>query len=422
MRKLIFLIGLFCVSSGLLAQKQVILCKLLIDGTGKTFPDAAILIDGERIVSVGKADQMPRDAQVHDLRNFTVLPGLIDMHSHPLVSGDAYQIQHLEKSSAQKALEGLKRAQEFMMSGWTTLRIAGDADVGYAHLEIRDAINKGLFPGPRIFGAGHWISATGGGGDVNFMSYEQHLEVDGLVVNGAEEMRKAVRTEIKYGSDWIKLLVSGAYATAGDNPKNVHLSKDELAVAMDEATRRDVPVMAHAHSAEAIKMAAKAGARTIEHGSFIDEEGMKLMIEHGTYLIPTLTVFKFNIDMLKDSKALSKAYQITVANSASRDAGYRKALTMGVKFGVGTDFFGNPVPYSLNEFPELVRIGMTPMQAIVTATKVNAEILGKEKDLGTIEQGKYADIIAVEGNPIQDINQIKNTRFVMVGGRVMKQP
>ncbi len=421
MRNFIIVIASFLLSISIAeAQKKVILCKLLIDGTGKTQADVSIVIEGDRITSVVKAGQEPKDATLIDLRSYTVLPGLIDMHSHPLVSGDEYQIQHLEKSSAQKALEGLKRSQDFMRCGWTTLRIAGDADVGYAHLEIRDAINKGLFVGPRIYGAGHWISATGGGGDVNFMSYEQHLSVDGLVVDGPEEMRKAVRNEIKYGSDWIKLLVSGAYATAGDNPKNVHLSADELAIAIAEAKRRDVPVMAHAHAAEAIKMASNAGARTIEHGSFIDEEGMKIMIANGTYLIPTLTVFKYNLEMLKNSTALSKAYQITVANTPSRDAGYRKALAMGVKFGVGTDFFDNPVQFSINEFSELVRIGMTPMQAIVAGTKVNAEILGKEKDLGTIEAGKFADIIAVDGNPLNDINDLHKVNFVMSGGKVFR--
>jgi imidazolonepropionase-like amidohydrolase len=410
----------FLLSLTTLAQKKAIVCKTVIDGTGKSFSNAVIIIDGERVVSIGKKESIPNDAQVIDLGEYTVLPGMIDLHSHPLVSGDEYQLDHLRKSSAQKALEGLKNTQEWLNAGWTTLRTAGDADVGYATLEIRDAINKGLFVGPRIYGAGHWISVTGGGGDINFLSYEQHPVVDGLVVDGPDEMLKAVRNEIKYGSDWIKLLVTGAYATAGDNPQNVHFSAEELKVAVEEAARRDVPVMAHAHSAEGIKMAVKAGARTIEHGSFIDDEGMKLMVERGTYLIPTLTIFKYTLENYGDSKALSKAFGIVKNNSVHRDENYRKCIKAGVKIGVGTDFFAKPVEFAANEFSELVRLGMTPMQAIMAGTKVNSEILGKQKEFGTIEAGKLADIIAVKGDPIADINELKKVKFVMLGGQVIK--
>ncbi|MEJ0057744.1 MAG: amidohydrolase family protein [Bacteroidota bacterium] len=412
---------LFIVSVTTQAQKKAIVCKTLIDGTGKSVSNAVIIIEGERILSIGSKQSIPKDAQVIDLGDFTVLPGMIDLHSHPLAAGDEYQLDHLRKSSAQKALEGLKRTQDWLNAGWTTLRTAGDADVGYATLEIRDAINKGLFVGPRIYGAGHWISVTGGGGDINFLSYEQHPVVDGLVVDGPDEMLKAVRNEIKYGSDWIKILVTGAYATAGDNPQNVHFSSEELKVAMEEAARRDVPVMAHAHSADGIKMAVRAGARTIEHGSFMDEEGMKLMIEHKTVLVPTLTIFKYTLETFKDSKALAKAYSIVKGYESQRDEIYRKAIKMGVKIGVGTDFFATPAEYGANEFSELVRLGMTPMQAIVAGTKGNSEVLGKEKEFGTIEAGKLADIIAVKGDPIADINELKKVKFVMIGGKVVKQ-
>jgi len=421
MKQLILLALLAMLTINGYTQKKSILCKAVIDGNGKTLTNVAIIVEGERIISIVKQDALPKDSELIDLKGFTVLPGMIDLHSHPLVGGDEYQLNHIRNSSAQKALEGLIRSQDWLMAGWTTLRIAGDADVGYAHFEIRDAINKGLFIGPRIYGAGHWISATGGGGDVNFFSYEQqHVMVDGLIVDGPEEMRKAVRNEIKYGSDWIKILVSGAYATVGDNPQNVHLSPEELAMAIEEAKRRDVPVMAHAHAAEAIKMAVKAGAKTIEHGSFIDEEGINLLIQHGTYLIPTLTVFKYTKEQLTNTNALAKAHAISTTYSIQRDDNFRKAIKMGVKIGVGTDFFGNPVEYGANEFSELVRLGMTPMQAIMAGTKVGAEILGKEKDLGTVEVGKFADLIAVSGDPAKDIDELKKVKFVMKGGKIVK--
>jgi imidazolonepropionase-like amidohydrolase len=416
---LLFLLVIVTVTTH--AQRKAIICKTLIDGTGKSISNAIIIVDGERIMAIGNRESISKDTQIIDLGDFTVLPGMIDLHSHPLAAGDEYQLDHLRKSSAQKALEGLKRTQDWLMAGWTTLRTAGDADVGYATLEIRDAINKGLFIGPRIYGAGHWISVTGGGGDINFFSYEQHPVVDGLVVDGPDEMLKAVRNEIKYGSDWIKILVTGAYATAGDNPQNVHFSSEELKVAMEEAARRDIPVMAHAHSADGIKMAVRAGAKTIEHGSFMDDEGMKLMIEHKTVLVPTLTIFKYTLETFKDSKALAKAYSIVKGYESQRDEIYRKAIKAGVKIGVGTDFFASPPTYGANEFSELVRLGMTPMQAIVAGTKGNSEVLGKDKEFGTIEAGKLADIIAVKGDPIADINELKKVRFVMIGGKIVKQ-
>jgi imidazolonepropionase-like amidohydrolase len=404
------------------SQKTVITCKAVIDGNGNILHDAAIVVEGERIISVGKQEKIPVGATVIDLRDFTVMPGFIDMHCHPLGDGDDdYQTYHLKNSSADKAMQCLSNVQGMLRAGWTSIRVPGDLDVGYAHFAVRNAINKGMFEGPRIYGAGHWISVTGGGGDLNFFSYEQDgVKVDGLVVDGVEEMRKAVRNEIKYGSDWIKLLVTGAFMTAGDNPQNVHFSKEELAVAMDEASRRDVPVMAHAHSAEGIKMSIRAGARTIEHGSFLDDEGIDLFVKSGAYLIPTLTIGKSFLEFNQDSKALAKAIAITKQYRPQVESMLTKAIKAGVKVGVGTDLTGSNPEYCANEFSELVRLGMTPMQAIMAGTKVNAEALGKIKDLGTVEAGKLADLVAVKGDPIKDINELKKVRFVMKGGKVIK--
>jgi imidazolonepropionase-like amidohydrolase len=324
---------LLFVSISSIAQKTAILCKTLIDGTGKTITNAAIVIEGEKIIAVGKKEIVPKDATVIDLGNYTLLPGLIDAHVHPLIDGDDYQVNHLRASSAQKALEGLKRVQDLLMAGWTTLRVAGDADVGYAHFEIRDAINKGLFIGPRIYGAGHYISVTGGGGDINFLSPEQHIIADGLVANGADEMRKAVREEIKNGSDWIKILVTGAFMTVGDNPQDVHFSEEELKAVMEEAARRHRPVMAHAHATEGIKMAVKAGARSIEHASYLDEEGIDLMIKHGTYLVPTLAIGVFFEEKYSQSKALAKAIELSKKSKEekTKDNMLSLAIRKGVK-------------------------------------------------------------------------------------------
>jgi imidazolonepropionase-like amidohydrolase len=405
------------------SQSTAIICKQLIDGKGNTaMMDAVVLVEGERIKAIGGKDVIPKGAIIIDLKEYTLMPGMIDLHCHPLGdSDDDYQTYHLKNSSAAKALQGLKNVQGMLRSGWTSLRVPGDLDVNYAHFDIRDAINKGLFQGPRIFGAGHWISVTGGGGDLNFFSPEQKgVIVDGLIVDGPDEMRKAVRNEIKYGSDWIKLLVTGAFMTAGDNPQNVHFSPEELAVAVEEAKRRDVPVMAHAHAAEGIKMSIKAGVRTIEHGSFLDDECIDLFVKHGTYLVPTLTIGKWFLEFNENSVALSKAIAITKKYKSQTEAMLTKAIKAGVKVTVGSDLTGTDPEYLANEFSELVRLGMSPMQAIKAGTSLAAEALGKDKEFGSVEVGKWADLIAVKGNPLSDITELKRVKFVMKGGVVVK--
>jgi imidazolonepropionase-like amidohydrolase len=342
------------------------------------------------------------------------------MHVHPNLSAEDYQVYHVKHSSAYKALLGLRVVQDLLSAGWTTLRVAGDGDVGYANMEIRNAINKGMFTGPRIYGAAHYISVTGGGGDINFFSYEQPVIADGLIADGPDEIRKAIRNEIKYGSDWIKLLVTGAFMSAGDNPNNVHFSPEELKAAVEEAARRDIPVMAHAHSNEGIKMAVKAGVRTIEHGSFIDEEAMDLMIQHGTYLIPTLAIRIYYSEVSVDDKSLQKAIEFNKKTKENMYKNFQLAFKKGVKFGLGTDFVGWPPAFSAREFIEYVKLGITPMQAIMCATKVNAEILKKENEIGTIEVGKFADIIAVKGDPLKDISELQRVKFVMIGGKLVK--
>lgn len=406
------------------AQPTAIICKQLIDGKSNTaISNAVVLIEGERIKAVGSKSIIPKDAKVIDLSNYTLMPGMIDLHCHMLGdSDDDYQLYHLKNSSADKALQGLHNVQGLLMAGWTALRVPGDLDVHYAHFDVRDAINKGMFVGPRIYGAGHWISVTGGGGDLNFFSPEQSsVIVDGLIVDGPEEMRKAVRNEIKYGSDWIKLLVTGAFMTAGDNPQDVHFSPEELKVAFEEAERRSVPVMAHAHAAEGIKQAIKGGARTIEHGSFLDDECIDLFKQHGTYLVPTLSIGKWFLEFNQDSEALAKAIALTKQYEKQTEEMLTKAIKAGVKVAVGSDLPGTHPYYHANEFSELVRLGMTNMQAIKAGTSVAAEALGKDNEFGTVEIGKLADIIAVDGDPLKDIESLKKVKFVMIGGKVVKE-
>ncbi len=418
MNKTIILALLLLIQTPLLAQQTVIRAKTLIDGTGKIISNPALVIEGNTITAVIPNGNTPKGATVIDLGDYTLLPGLIDMHVHPNLSVNDYQVNHLKGSSAKKALVGLKAVQDLLQAGWTTVRVAGDGDVGYANMEIRNAINDGLFKGPHIYGAAHYLSVTGGGGDINFISHEQSTIADGLVVDGPEEIRKAIRKEIKYGSDWIKLLVTGAFMSAGDNPNNVHFSEEELNIAVEEASRREIPVMAHAHAAEGIKMAARAGVRTIEHGSFIDQEAMDLMIQNGTYLIPTMSIKSYYEET--EDEYLQKASELHRKTKEALFNNLQLAFRKGVKFGLGTDFVGWPATYSATEFVDYLKIGFSPMEAIVCATKTNAEILQRGHEIGTVEVGKLADIIAVKGNPLNDITELQRVKFVMVGGAIVK--
>ncbi len=400
-----------------------ILCGKLIDGrSDRPLRKAAVLVEGDRIVRVGGPEILPPGIEVIDLGSATLLPGLIDMHSHPLQSTDSYQVDHLRWSSAYKALKGLKAVQDDLLAGWTTLRIPGDDDVFYAQFDMRRAIDEGLFIGPRITGAGHYISVTGGGGDMNFIAPEQHVIADGLIADGPDEMRKAVREEIKHGSDWIKLLVTGAFMSVGDNPANVHFSPEELRAAVEEAARRDVPVMAHAHAAEGIKMAIRAGVRSIEHGTFMDAEAIKMMVEKGVYLVPTMYVGEYYASQGSDSAEMQKNVELSRKYQAEFERRVRDAIKAGVKICVGSDFGGFPPELNAHEFASLVHAGMTPMQAIQAGTRVASEALRWQDRIGTIEAGKLADLVAVPGDPLKDIAALQQVYFVMKGGAVVKRP
>lgn len=402
-------------------DKTAIICgKLITAEDNKVYSNTVIVIEEDEIVEIGTKDIIKSDYKIIDLSEYTVLPGLIDAHVHPLIYGDDYQGNHLKGSSAFNALNGLKTVQNWLSEGWTSIRIAGDADTQYAHFEIRDAINNGLFEGPRIFGAGHYLSVTGGGGDINFMSPEQSIIADGLVVDGKAEIQKAIREEIKNGSDWIKILVTGAFMSEGDNPQNVHFSDDEIITAVEEAKRRDVPVMAHAHATEGINKAIKFGVRSIEHGTFLNDESIDLFLEHDVFLIPTVYVGEYGLEAYKNSKAQSKNYELTKKYRDSYWEMYKKAIQRGVKIGVGSDNVGFPPNFAAKEFRVLVELGMSPLQAILAGTKVNAELLMMDDKIGSIKVGKMADIIATKENPLDDISELTRVKFVMKGGEIIK--
>jgi imidazolonepropionase-like amidohydrolase len=404
------------------AEPIALVADRVIDGVGRAAREnAVVVVDGERIVAVGDRSVIPPGARVIELAGQTLMPGFINCHEHPLMYADDYQNAHLQASSAYKALMGLAALQRQLLAGWTTVRVMGDADVHYANQDIRKTVDAGIFLAPRLTGAGHYISITGGGGDVNYMSPEQAVIADGLVADGPEEIRKAVREEIKYGSDWIKLLVTGAYQSVGDDPRNVAFSPEELEAAVAEANRHNVPVAAHAHAAEGIKQAVTAGARSIEHGTFLDDEGIRMMVARGTFLVPTIYVGDYYAEGDK-LRAQDKQDDYAANQRGKFLAAVGRAHQQGVKIAVGIDLGGymtDPKVF-VREMAVLVEAGFTPMEAIQAGTRVGAELLRWDDRLGTVQAGKLADLVAVTGNPLDDMKALEAISFVMVGGRIAK--
>jgi len=289
-----FMLTVFWISPLLYSESTTtyaLVSDAVIDGiSAKVLKNKAVLVNRNVITAVVNESEIPPEALTIDLPGTMLMPGMINVHEHPMIYKHDYQNGHLEASSAYKALLGLSNLQNLLLAGWTTIRVMGDADVFYAVQDLKRIIDEGVFSGPRLTGAAHYISITGGGGDINYLSPEQRVISDGLIVDGADEIRKAIRKEIKYGSDWIKIMVTGAFMSVGDNPKNVSFSPEELNAAVAEANRQNVPVAAHAHATEGINQAIIAGVRSIEHGSFINQKSIDLMVKHGTFLVPTIYV------------------------------------------------------------------------------------------------------------------------------------
>ncbi len=404
-------------------QTKAVIADRLIDCvSSEPLENAAILIENGIIKAVGNKKIIPPHTDVLELENATLMPGLIDTHCHPMMSAkDDYQTEHLRHSSAYKTLRGLKTVKNQLSAGWTSIRVAGDADVAYGAIDLKKALAEGLFTGPRLCGAAHYISVTGGGGDITYLSDEQAIIPDGLIVDGEQAMSRVVRNEIKRGSDWIKLLATGAFMTAHDNPEDNHMSYNEIATAVTTAKRMGVPVMAHAHGSTGIKECIKAGVRSIEHGTFIDEEGIDLMVNNGTYLVPTLYLGDYYIERDIENSEQQKMIDLSKKHRKRYFKCIRAAIEAGVKVVIGGDFGAGDPRLVFGEFGCLVEAGLSPMEAIKAGTRVGAELLGWDKWLGTIEQGKAADIIAVQGNPLEDLLVMEKVCFVMKAGKLINQ-
>jgi imidazolonepropionase-like amidohydrolase len=386
--------------------------------SGKLLADQTLLIEDGKIVRSGPAAQanVPADATRIELPNSTVLPGLIDAHTH-LTFNPQFGYETLALSVPREALIGAKNARITLLAGFTTVRNVGARD--FTDVALRDAINAGDIPGPRLLVSGPALSITGGHCDNNMLPFEYHRTSDG-VADGIAAVQHKVRENIKYGSDLIKVCATGGVLSLGDNPQHSQFTLEEMKAIVSDAHRLGRKVAAHAHGAEGIRWAAEAGVDSIEHGSYIDDAGIAAMKEHGTYLVPTLYLG----DWMLDNAGLTRLPPPLLAKAQEVIPAARKniahAFASGVRVALGTDAAVYPHGMNGHEFAVMVKLGLTPLQAIQAGTINAADLLGWSGKVGTLEPGAWADIVAVDGDPIKDVSTLERVKFVMKGGEVVK--
>ncbi len=396
--------------------------RLIDVRAGRVVENQGILIEGERIKAVGPLAEIeksaPRSARVIDLSRATVLPGLADCHTHILLQGDItaadYDEQLLKESIPYRTIRASVAARTGLMNGFTAMRDLETEGAMYADVDIKQAINRGVIPGPRMFVATRAFSATGMY-PLQGYSWELRMPEGVQIVDGPDNIRRAVREQVKYGADWIKFYADRRYFIKdGALHSWVNFTEDEMKAMVDEAHRLGRRVAAHAMGREGIESSLKAGVDSIEHGYGLDDELMDRMVRQGTYWCPTIYVGVY----VAEGRAAAGA-PIWLAMRDLEAKAFGLALRKGVKIAYGTDAGGYAwTENQAKEFAYMVRYGMTPMQAIQSATIAAANLLERPDDLGAVEPGKYADIIAVAGDPLRDITELERVRFVMKGGEV----
>ena len=400
----------------------------LIDGTGAaTITSAVVIVTDNRITAVGDARSVtiPAGAKVIDLGDVTLLPGFIDAHTHLIgrvlgdPDGDAASVRDYDSFGA---ILGVMHARDTLLSGFTSVRNVGAAG-NFADMALRKAINEGWTIGPRMETAGHALGMTGGHCDDNgFRPGLLDSSIKDGIANGPDEIRAAVRYQIKYGADVIKTCATGGVLSEGDAVGATQYTYEELKAMVEEATKLERKVAAHAHGTEGIKIAVRAGVASIEHGSFLDEEGARLMVERGTYLVPTLSAAEAVERAAKTGVLKGLRAEKALAAAASVRKAIRLAVANKVLIALGTD--AGVIPHGTNAREFFLMVdwgGMTNMQAIQAGTLSGARLLGWDKHLGSLAPGKWADIVAVSGNPLQDIHAMEKAVFVMKNGVVYRK-
>jgi imidazolonepropionase-like amidohydrolase len=409
------------------AAPSVVLIKAgrLVDvRAGRVLENQGILVENDRIKSTGPFAEIrgraPASARLVDLSNSTVLPGLADCHTHVLLQGDItvedYDVQLLKESIPYRTIRATVAARNALMNGFTAIRDLETEGAMYADVDVKTAIARGVIPGPRMFVSTRAFSATGMY-PLSGYSWELKMPEGVQIVDGADNIRRAVREQVKYGADWIKIYFDRRYYMKdGALHSWVNFTDEEMRAFVEESHRLGRRVAAHAMGREGIDAALRVGVDSIEHGFGLDEELMERMIKQGTYWCPTIYT---GVYVAEGRAAAGAPIWITMRDLEAK--AFNLATRKGVKIAFGTD--AGAFPWDINaarEFAYMVRYGMTPMQAIQSATIVAAELLEKSDDMGAIEAGKYADIVAVAGDPLRDVTELERVRFVMKGGQIFR--
>jgi len=390
---------------------------------GKYLPDRAIRIEDGRIVSVTPWSGTARGARLIDWSAYTVLPGLIDLHTH--LVGDISSADPnapLSSSAARDALMGVAHARATLNAGFTSVRDVGTYRA-FVDVALRNAINAGQVEGPRMYVAGAYVTAPGGGGEVTGLpdALKVPEEMRRGVASNTDEVRQRVREILAGGADLIKVIATGAVFTSGTTPSKPEFTEEEIHAAVEEAAKAGTFVAAHAHGAEGIKNAVRAGVRTIEHGSYLDDEGIRLMLEHGTWLVADI----YNGDYTEEIGSRDGwPEEIMRKNRETTDIqrqNFARAVKAGVRIGFGTDAGIYPHGDNAKQFPYMVKYGMTPLDAIRAATTSAAASLGRSQELGSISPGKFGDMIAIDGDPLADIARMMSVVGVIKEGELVRQ-
>ncbi|MBM4166884.1 MAG: amidohydrolase family protein [Ignavibacteria bacterium] len=418
---LIIIFALLFLEKNFSQEQQTIAIRAgkLIDGTGKhPLENPVIFIEGNTITAVGSRLVVPVTATVIDLGNATLLPGLIDCHTHLTFLRGNYWEDNFQRSPIDRAILSPSYATATLLAGFTTCRDLGSSE--FVDVALRNAINNGDIDGPRMFVATHSLSITGGHGDRSNVSPLLEFTTRNGIADGVDEVIKKVRENIKYGADEIKILATAGVLSEEETVGAQQYSFEEMKACVDEATRHGKKVAAHAHGTEGIKAAIRAGVASIEHGSLLDDEAIRLMKEKGTYYVPTLYVGDYLLSEGSSKNLPEELQRKAQFITPKMKESFQKAIKAGINIAFGTDAGVFPHGTQAKEFSVMANNGMSPMQAIQCATLSAAKLLGKENEIGSLEVGKLADIIAVAGDPLQNISELEKIIFVMKNGIIYK--
>jgi imidazolonepropionase-like amidohydrolase len=419
MKRILLSLLILATSLGISQEKiKVIKCGSLIDVKNEQVKkNVLILIKGNKIEKVGTFE-IPPGAEIIDLSDMTVLPGLIDSHVHLFLHEGSYDDQLLKESIPYRTIRAVVHARQTLEAGFTTIRDLETEGAGYADVDLKTAINQGIIPGPRMQVSTRALSTTGGYALMGY-SWEIQVPTGAQLVDGVDEVRKAVREQIKYGADWIKIYADSRRRrneVADSLTWYLTFSDDELKAIVEEAQKMNVKVAAHCYSSIAAQRAINADVASIEHGLYLDEATLKLMKEKGVYYCPTLVAYY----RWSKREGLSPEMRKMIENTVKlHSETFKRALKVGVKIAFGSDLTESHGT-NAEEFELMVKYGMKPLDAIKSATIISAELLGWQDKIGSIEPGKLADIIAVKGDPLNDIKVLRDVKFVMKDGEIYK--